>query len=541
MTSAASARRMFVISGPGAEPLTADARAIGFKAYNLARMAGMGLPVPAAFVLGTGFCREFAQPEIKPGGDLHESLAAGMRRIEAGSSLTFGGARKPLLVSVRSGAAVSMPGMMESILNVGLTEATLRGLLRMTGNPRLVWDSYRRLVQSFAQIVHGARAPPFDAVLAEYLRRDGAARAQELDARTLAAVTRDYLELYQKLTGGEFPQDAHEQLDAAVRAVFRSWQTARAVEYRRLHHLDDTAGTAVTVQRMVFGNAGGGSGAGVAFTRNPATGENRLYMDFLFNAQGEDVVSGRHAMHDSGQLATVLPRLMQQIAGVSGALEAEFGDVQEFELTIQDGVLYLLQTRTGKRTPWAALRIAVEQVREGLIAPAEALRRVRDLKLDRIESVRAIASDDSPVLCIATAASAGVAVGALALDVEQAQRLARREPVILVRHDTTTDDIGGLAAASGLLTAVGGRTSHAAVIARQLDKVCLVGCADLQIDLASRSCRIGGRRFVEGELLCLDANEGRVLAGKPQLVVEKPLAYLAEVERWRTAGAGVAA
>ncbi len=541
MTSAATARRMFVISGPGAEPLTADARAIGFKAYNLARMAGMGLPVPPAFVLGTGFCRDLAQPEKKPGGDLHEPLAAGMRRIEAGSSLTFGGARKPLLVSVRSGAAVSMPGMMETILNVGLTEATLRGLLRMTGNPRLVWDSYRRLVQSFAEVVHGAAAQPFDAVLAEYLRRDGAVRAQELDARTLAAVARDYLELYPKLTGNEFPQDVHEQLDAAVRAVFRSWQHARAVEYRRLHHLDDTAGTAVTVQRMVFGNAGGSSGSGVAFTRNPATGENRLYMDFVFNAQGEDVVSGRHALHDSEQLAAVLPQLMQQIVGVSRTLEAEFRDVQEFELTIQDGVLYLLQTRTGKRSPWAALRIAVEQVREGLIAPAEALRRLREIKLDRIESVRAIASEDAPVLCVATAASAGVAIGAVALDVEQAKRLARREPVILVRHDTTTDDVGGLAVASGLLTAVGGRTSHAAVVARQLDKVCLVGCVDLRIDLATRSCQIGGRRFTEGDPLCLDANEGRVLAGKPQLVVEKPLEYLAEVERWRTTAAGVPA
>ncbi|MBI4293046.1 MAG: pyruvate, phosphate dikinase [Betaproteobacteria bacterium] len=537
MTAPAANRRIFVIGGQHAEPLTGDAPTMGFKAYNLARMAAIGLPVPPAFVLATGYCRDYVKQEKKPSGELRELLAANLRRVEAGSSLTFGGARKPMLVSVRSGAPVSMPGMMETMLTVGLTEATLRGLLRMTGNPRLVWDSYRRLVQSFAAVVHGVPARRFEAVLDEYLKRGGVARAHELDGQLLAALARDYLELHHELTGAEFPQDPLEQLDAAVRAVFRSWLTPRAVEYRRLHHIDEGVGTAVTVQRMVFGNAGGGSGSGVAFTRDPATGENRLYLDFLFNAQGEDVVSGRHALHDSEQLGAVLPRVMQQILNVRHALEAEFKDVQEFEFTIQDGKLYLLQTRTGKRTAPAALRIAVEQVREGLITTEEALVRLQDVDLERIEEVHVAADADAPVLCTATSASVGVATGAIALDVEAAKQMAKRQPVILVRHDTTTDDIDGLAAASGLLTAVGGRTSHAAVVARQLNKVCLVGCAGLSIDVAGRSCRIGGRKFVEGDALCLDANGGRVLAGRPKLVVAKPPEFLAEVERWRGARA----
>ena len=283
---------------------------------------------------------------------------------------------------------------------------------------------------------------------------------------------------------------------------------------------------------MMFGNTGGTSGSGVAFTRDPATGENRLYMDFLFNAQGDDVVSGRQELHDCGQLALILPEVMQQISNVSRALEAEFRDLQEFEFTIQEGALYLLQTRTGKRTPWAALRIAVEQVREGLITPAEALARLHDIDLDHIEEIRLKPSGEAPVLCNATAASMGVAIGAIALDVEKAKNLASQQPVILVRQETTTDDVGGLAVASGLLTAVGGRTSHAAVVARQLNKVCLVGCTELKIDLPTRSCEIGGRRFHEGDILCLDANSGQVLAGRPQLVVDKPTEYLAEVERW---------
>lgn len=526
-------RRVFMIAGPNAEPLAADPNAMGFKAYNLARMAAVGLPVPPAFVLGTGYCRALLEEDAEANAELRELLAANVRRIEAGSGQVFGGTRRPLLVSVRSGAKVSMPGMLETLLNVGLTDATLHGLLRMTGNPRLVWDSYRRLVQSFAVIVHGAPVQAFEAAFDECLREAGAARARELDARRLAELARDFLRLHRKLTDEEFPQDPLTQLEMAVRAVFRSWLSPRATEYRRLHRLDETMGTAVTVQRMVFGNAGGRSGSGVAFTRDPATGENRLYMDFLFNAQGEDVVSGRYALEGAGQLEVVLPQVMEEIARVARTLEAEFRDVQELEFTVQDGVLNLLQTRTGKRTALAALRIAVEQVREGLISPAEGLQRLRDIPLDGLEQVRVTPSADAPVLCHATTASVGVAIGVIALDVDRAKEFARDQPVILVRHETSTDDISGLAVAAGLLTAVGGRTSHAAVVARQLDKVCLVGCTDLGIDLAKRSCRIAGRTFAEGDLLCLDANSGRVLAGRPHLAVEKPYEYLDEVERWK--------
>jgi pyruvate,orthophosphate dikinase len=333
---------------------------MGFKAYNLARMAGIGLPVPQGFVLGTGFCRDYFKRERKLPAGLRELLAAQVHRLELASGLAFGSERRPLLVSVRSGAAVSMPGMMETILDVGLTETTRRGLLRLTGNPRLVWDSYRRLVQSFAEVVHHCDPAAFDAIVDHHQQEAGVERSQELDYRSLAQVTRDSLTLFESLTGRTFPDDPMEQLEAAIRAVFDSWQSRKAVEYRRLNNLDDDLGTAVTVQRMVFGNSGGTSGSGVAFTRDPASGENLLYMDFLFNAQGDDVVSGRRALADPVRLEAALPEVFRQLQQARHALEAEFRDAQEIEFTVQDGALFLLQTRSAKRTPWAALRIAVE-------------------------------------------------------------------------------------------------------------------------------------------------------------------------------------
>ena len=510
------------------------AQEMGFKAYNLARMAGVGLPVPQAFVLGTSFCRDFFKHGRKLPPEMRELLAAQIRHLELASGLTFESERRPLLVSVRSGAPISMPGMMETVLDVGLTETTLRGLLRMTGNPRLVWDSYRRLVQSFAEVVHHSEAAAFDAIRDRHVQSAGVGRYQELDYRSLTQMTREYLALFESLTGRAFPQDPMEQLEAAVRAVFESWQSTKAKEYRRLNKLDDDVGTAVTIQHMVFGNSGGTSGAGVAFTRDPASGENALYMDFLFNAQGEDVVSGRRALGDSIRLEEALPGVFQQLQDARHALEAEFLDAQEIEFTVQDGALFLLQTRTAKRTPWAALRIAVEQVQEGLIDPADALERLKSYNLDEIQEVRLSTINGARMLCRADSASIGVASGAIALDTAAATKAAAAgKDVILVREETSTDDIAGVAAARGILTALGGRTCHAAVVARQLNKVCLVGCRDLVIDLATRRCAISGEWLEEGDVICLDGHSGQVFAGAPQLVVEKPTAYLAEVAKWR--------
>jgi pyruvate,orthophosphate dikinase len=508
---------------------------MGSKAFNLQRMAAAGLPVPQAFVLGTAWCGLQRDDPASARQALREALAEWTRRLEQACGLAFGGERKPLLVSVRSGAPVSMPGMMDTVLNVGLTDRTVRGLVRLTGNPRLVWDSYRRLVQQYAQVVHGAEAGAFEELVAAALAKAGVANERELDFESLAGLATECLEAFADVTGSPFPQDPREQLEAAAVAVLESWRSARATEYRRLHGIDDAMGTAVTVQRMVFGNAGGTSGSGVGFTRDPATGENRLYLDFLFNAQGEDVVSGRHAVTDTARLPAALPEVAQRLEELRHALEAAFGDAQEFEFTVQDGRLYLLQTRTAKRTPWAALRIAVEQVREGIVAPENALARLESLDLEAIER-RRVADEGEAALARAVPASIGLAVGAIALDTAACERIvAKGRPAILVRADTSTEDIAGIAACAGVLTARGGRTSHAAVVARHMGKVCLVGCDALRIDAKARTVSFGSTTLREGETICLDAESGRVLDGEPEVVVERPEGLLTEVAKWRAA------
>ena len=502
------------------------------------RLARLGLAVPQAFVLGTAVCRAwFADPEATRA-TLRNLLRDALAGIEQASGLGFGSPRRPLLVSVRSGAPVSMPGMMDTLLDIGLCEATLRGLLRLTGNPRLAWDSYRRLIQQFAEVVHRVEPTPFREALGGQLAREGVLAARELDFRALQALTRNFLDIYAERVGGPFPQDPYEQLEAAVEAVFRSWKSARAVEYRRLRGIDGDIGTAVTVQRMVFGNAGGTSGAGVAFTRDPTTGENRLYVDFLFNSQGEDVVSGRSTGGDAERMTRVLPAVAAHLAETRRALEQEFREVQEFEFTVQDGRLYLLQTRTGKRTPWAALRIAVELANAGVIAPQEALARVADLDLGSVQRVRIAEREGLAPLALGIPAGLGVAAGQVALDAAQAQRLGRRAAaVILVREDLSTEDIGAIASCSGVLTVRGSRTAHAAVVARQLGKPCVVGCSALAIDPRRRTLRFGETLVAEGEVICLDAESGEVFAGRPKIAIERPDEYLLALERWRAQAA----
>ena len=528
-------KQIFEIGLPGARD-AGSAADMGFKAHNLGRMAHLGLKVPEAFVLGTAICRDFLKHPAKSRTALHDLLVEMLRRLESASRLAFGGNRKPLLVSVRSGAPVSMPGMMDTLLNIGLCDATVHGLIRLTGNPRLAWDSYRRLVQQFAEVVHGAEAAPFRAALDAAQRKAGVDSARELDFRQLAQLTREFLAIFRDVAGQPFPQDPLEQAEAAIAAVFASWNSERAIEYRRLNDLPDSIGTAVTVQRMVFGNAGGTSGAGVAFTRDPAGGDNRLYVDFLFNSQGEDVVSGRFAAGDAERLQTVLPEVWARLETVRGTLEAEFRDAQEFEFTVQDGELFLLQTRSGKRTPWAALRIAVDQVREGLIAPDEALRRLDGIDLDGLVRKRLAPGGEQELLGHAVPAGIGLAGGAIALDAAAAQRLvAEGRRALLVREDTLTEDIAGLAACEGLLTLRGSRTAHAAVVARQMGKPCLVGCSQLAIDAAARSITLGARTLREGDPLWIDAEAGLIFASEPAVAIEKPLAELAAVSAWRNA------
>jgi pyruvate,orthophosphate dikinase len=520
--------------GCGAADACADAEVVGGKASGLTRMAQAGLPVPPAFVLPTALCRTYYGNGRQLPAGFRDLLTRGIRQLERATRLTFGGERRPLLVSVRSGAAVSMPGMMDTVLNVGLTEHTLAVLLRLTGNPRHAWDSYRRLVQAYAEVVHGVPGEAFEPLLADALRREAVPTAAELDVAALKELTAGYLDLLEARAGVAFPQDPVVQLAGAVEAVFRSWMSARAVEFRRLHGLNDHAGTAVTVQAMVFGNLGGTSGAGVAFTRDPATGAKRLYVDVAWNAQGEDVVSGRCPVQDPEKLPRTSPGLHSELERVSARLEALFRDAQDFEFTVQEGRLYLLQARDAKRTPWAALRIACDLVREELIDERTALAGLAEYDLNTIRVIRLAPAVGARALGAGVPASPGVAVGPLALSPEAAVALAAQgQAPILVRADISPDDLAGLAASAGVLTARGGRTSHAAVVARQLDKVCVVGCRQLEIDQARRACRLGGQRLTEGDWLSLDGHTGQVYAGRLDVITERPEEYLGEVERWK--------
>jgi pyruvate, orthophosphate dikinase len=516
------------------ESNAARAATMGSKASGLLRLAQLGLPVPPAFVLGTALCREyFARGGHLPHGT-RELLVEGLSRLEEATGHGFGSARQPLLVSVRSGAPVSMPGMLQTILNVGLCEHTIPGLLRFSGNPRLVRDCYRRLVRDFTEVVHGADVLQFDSLVERHCTQQSLATSSELDSAALGQIAEESLELALALTGQPFPQDPMEQLLGAVEAVFRSWNDERARHYRRINGIDDAMGTAVTVQAMVFGNGGGTSGAGVGFTRDPATGENQPYLDFLFNAQGEDVVSGRHAGQDSALLSQRLPRLATELGRVRAALEGEFRDMQDFEFTVERGRLYLLQTRSGKRTPWSALRIAVDMVNERLITPAEALTRLDGVALERLERMHLADGAGAQPLATAIPASIGVVSGTIVFDSARAAELAARgESVILVRPDISTADVAGIAAASGVLTGAGSRTSHAAVVARQLGKVCLVNCQALHVRPQGSICTIGIVRLLEGEAITIDADNGRVYAGRLPLVRERPQAELDQVAGWR--------
>jgi pyruvate,orthophosphate dikinase len=390
-------------------------------------------------------------------------------------------------------------------------------------------------------VAHGADAARFDALAARHCTEQGLAGASELDSAALGQIAEESLELTLALTGQPFPQDPMQQLLRAVEAVFRSWNDEKARQYRHANGIDDAMGTAVTVQAMVFGNSGGSSGAGVGFTRDPATGENRSYIDFLFNAQGEDVVSGRHAGHETVSLSQRLPLVAAELARMQGMLEGEFHDMQDFEFTVETGRLYLLQTRAGKRTPWAALRIAVDMVNEKLISPDEALTRLDGVPLEALE--RARLSDPLGVLPLATAtpASIGVASGTIVFDPARVVELAEGgKSVILVRPDISTADMAGIAAAQGILTAAGSRTSHAAVVARQLGKVCLVNCSTLRVLPNESSCTIGDTYLREGDALTLDADTGQIYPGLLAVVRERPTAALAEIAAWRSDTGAVA-
>lgn len=532
MTALSAASDLFII-GAGGEGAPLTAELAGSKAANLWQMAKLGLKVPPAFVISTRLCRP-----INAGGSrgeelLRQLLSRGIGELERATGRTFGDARLPLLVSVRSGAARSMPGMLDTILNTGMTPKTVHGLIRLTGNPRLAWDSYRRFVQAYTEVTGSTGAEAFTARLAATVRAEGIESESQLDPEALERLTAGYIEEAANLLGQPVPLDPYLQLETAAKAVYRSWESERAREYRRLNGLEGLAGTAVTVQAMVFGNGGGRSGAGVAFTRNPATGEKGLYVDFLFDAQGEDVVAGRRVLSHPEYFKERLPDAARALEEGAAKLEGHFGDMQDIEFTVEDGKLYFLQTRPAKRTPRAALRVLIDLAHEGMISESEGARRAGAIDL----AAASITRFDGKAKAIAagTPASAGVASGKAVFESARAVEICKQAagPVILVRPETSTADVAGFAVSAGILTASGGRTAHAAVVARQLGKACVVGCSALSIDVIGREAHIAGHAIKEGDWLSIDGESGEVFLGERRIVTSRPEAEITEIESWK--------
>jgi len=492
---------------------------LGGKGVGLAEMTAIGLPVPSGFTVTTEACREY----MRLGGAVPDGLEAqvdeAVARLEERTGKRFGDAADPLLVSVRSGAAISMPGMMDTILNLGLNDAAVDGLARATGSERFAFDAYRRLVQMFGEVVAGVDGELFERELTELKEARGVTQDVELDGADLRGLTGRFQDIYAEHAGGPFPQDARDQLERSIRAVFDSWDTPRAQVYRRANGIPDDLGTAVNVVQMVFGNRGEGSCTGVAFTRNPSTGEPGAWGEFLVNAQGEDVVAGIRTPEPIAAMRERFPAAYDQLAATLARLEEQYREMQDIEFTLEEGTLHILQTRTGKRTAAAALRIAVDMVSEELLSRDEAVARVDPGQLDQLLHPMIDPRAEYHVAAKGLNASPGAATGKIVLDADRAQELGRSgEAVILVRTETTPDDIHGIIEARGVLTAHGGMTSHAAVVARGMGKPCVSGCEALSIDLAARRIRLAGQELAEGVVLTIDGGTGDVIVGEVPLV-----------------------
>ncbi len=496
---------------------------LGGKGANLAEMSELGIPVPPGFTITTEVCGYYQDHDGAYPDGLRDEVADNLKKLEAATGKTFGDDSNPLLVSVRSGAAVSMPGMMDTILNLGLNDVSVEGLAAKSGNPRFAYDSYRRLLQMYGDVVMDLKPEtetdhdPFEEILDAVKNEKGVKLDTELSADDLKELIARYKKAIEAKAGQAFPQDPMEQLWGAIEAVFRSWNNPRAIKYRQINDIKGLLGTAVNVQTMVFGNMGDGCGTGVAFTRDPATGENAFYGEYLMNAQGEDVVAGIRTPQPISTLKDEMPSVYQELIGIRAKLEGHYHDMQDIEFTIEDGTLYMLQTRTGKRTAAAAVRTAVEMVGEGMIDRNEALLRVAPEQIDQLlhptfdPSVEAQAT----VLTKGLPASPGAASGAVVFSAEAAEKAAEEgKKVILVRIETSPEDIGGMVAAQGILTARGGMTSHAAVVARGMGKCCVAGAGDLSIDYASGTFTVGGQTVKAGEPISLNGSTGAVYQGE---------------------------
>jgi len=492
---------------------------LGGKGVGLAEMTALGVPVPAGFTITTDACRAYmaAGHEVPDG--LDDEIEKHIERLEQRAGKRFGDPHDPLLVSVRSGAAISMPGMMDTILNLGLGDEAVRGLGERTGNPRFAHDSYRRLIQMYGEVVEGVDGHRFEQALADLKAARGVRLDVELTAEGLAELVSTFNRIFEDEVGRPFPQEARKQLRRAVRAVFDSWDSPRAQVYRRTYQIPDDLGTAVNVVQMVFGNKGDGSGTGVCFSRSPATGERGVYGEFLANAQGEDVVSGIRTPEPIEAMRSHLPQAYEQLVETLQRLEQNYRDMQDIEFTVEAGKLYILQTRAGKRTAAAALKIAVEMVDEGLISKEEAIVRIDPAQLDQLLHPMIDPEAKVNVVAYGLNASPGAASGAVVFDADTAaDRGKAGEDVILVRWETTPDDFHGMVGAKGILTAHGGLTSHAAVVARGMGKPCVTGCEALTVDTTAKIARLPGNELREGDLITIDGGTGAVIVGPVPLV-----------------------
>lgn len=504
---------------------------LGGKGANLAEMSNLGIPVPPGFTITTEVCTlYYANNKNWPEG-LKEQIEEAISKVEAATGKKFGDSKNPLLFSVRSGARVSMPGMMDTVLNLGLNDETVKGL--EGENARFIYDSYRRFIQMYGDVVRGVDHDLFEEAIEKAKQKAGAKNDADLTADQLKELVEEYKEIYKKGTGEDFPQDPWTQLEGSINAVFNSWNNERAIRYRQLNNIPGDWGTAVNVQTMVFGNLNDNSGTGVAFTRNPATGENVFYGEYLMRAQGEDVVAGIRTPHPIADLKEEMPEIYAELEAIYHKLEQHYKDMQDIEFTIENGKLYMLQTRSGKRTAAAAVRIAVEMVEEGLIDEKTAILRVAPEQLDQLLHPMIDPNFKGKPITKGLPASPGAAVGRVVFTAQEAEEWAEKgEKVILVRVETSPEDIGGMASAQGILTARGGMTSHAAVVARGMGKCCVSGAGDVKVDFAKKLFKVGDTVVKEGDWISLNGTPGEVFLGQADLIEPQVTGNFATLMSW---------
>lgn len=528
------AKKYIYFFGNGKAEGSASMRALlGGKGANLAEMSNLGLPVPPGFTISAEVCNYYYEHNEKYPDELWKELEENLSGLEETMQAGLGDTTHPLLVSVRSGAAASMPGMMDTVLNLGLNEDTLKALVKKTGNERFAWDAYRRFISMFGNVVMGISRDKFEHEVEKIKKRARVKNDTDLTVKHLKELVVRFKDIYRKDTGEDFVSDPKVQLQKAVNAVFASWNNPRAVKYRQLYNIQGLLGTAVNVQAMVFGNMGSHSATGVCFTRNPSTGENKFYGEFLINAQGEDVVAGLRTPEPISDLQKEMPKVYKELLKYKDILERRYKDMQDIEFTIQENRLYMLQTRNGKRTAKAALKIATDMVKEGLIDKKTAVMRIDPQQLDQL--LHPVFDPKAKKVVIATGlpASPGAATGKVVFSAEEAEMLAaQKETVILVRKETSPEDVAGMHAAKGILTSRGGMTSHAAVVARGMGKCCVVGASGVNVDYKSQSFKVNGRVIKRGDYISLDGTAGEVMVGRVPTIEPELSGDFAKLMQW---------